>query len=152
MRLPSIVSALLLAAIASPQNEALPTPTLKQLPPSSGRMHWFGAVRKLKVPFLTRGTVFMAHDYYDRNSGGFPAKASDRLFYTDGDAVKRIGSLQLLQCLVRSRTPQDALSFVRLRTSPAIFHAYDFPRVEWAEILTYEDVKPSLLFGVDELE
>ena len=113
--------------------------------------HCFVNVRKLKVSFTRRATLFIANDLNDRSVlHGLPSKIGDQLYWTDGHTVKVIHTLMDLEGHVRIRDAGAALAYVRLRTAPSTFHVYRDSL--WAEVLRFGDVTPDILFGLNDLD
>lgn len=80
---------------------------------------------KFKVPssFLKKGSLWIGND---RNDGmGFPVEAFRALFYRNGKRVFRVKQFSDLKGFVHIPNGNEALDYVRLKTSPATFQYFE---------------------------
>lgn len=75
----------------------------------------------------------------------FPLEAWERLYVMHGRQAYRVRDLVELRGLVKIRTAREALSFCRLRTSPATYYAWDDEPL--LEVVSRDEVDRAFCFG-----
>jgi hypothetical protein len=101
--------------------------------------------RNIHVPFKVDGSLVVGVPFSVPK--GIPYWISHRLILRKSGKAEIIESINELAGKVKLRTPGDALSFVRLRTSPETFYLFRGGDLAWLEVLPREKFNLGHVFG-----